>query len=104
MFEKICNIISENSDVFTGAAFCFLISFLTSDKGGFMKRVTGGFLCSLFSTGLYYGIISVFPSVPSYSAVAIGSFVGFVGVDECKKIILDRIKYVISTKKGNDNE
>lgn len=28
----------------------------------------------------------------------------FVGVDECKKIILDRIKYVISTKKGNNDE
>lgn len=104
MFEKICNLITENAEVFTGAVFCFLISFLTTDKGGFMKRVTGGLLCSLFSTGLYYGIISVFPSVPPYSAVAIGSFVGFVGVDECKKIILDRIKYVITPKKGNNDE
>lgn len=67
-----------------------------------MNRIVGGILCSLFSTGLYYGILSVFPTVPAYSAVAIGSFVGFVGVDECKRLILARIRFFLTPKKDDD--
>lgn len=68
-----------------------------------MDRIVGGILCGLFSTGLYYGIVSIFPTVPQCAAVAIGSFVGFVGVDECKRIILEKIKNVLNTGK-KDNE
>lgn len=102
MFEKIANFISSHSEVITGGVFCFLISVLSAKKGTIMNRIVGGILCSLFSTGLYYGILSVFPTVPAYSAVAIGSFVGFVGVDECKRLILARIRYLLTPKKDDD--
>lgn len=70
-----------------------------------MDRVSSSLLCSLFSTGLYYGIVSFFPSVPSVAAVAIGSFVGFFGVDECKRLILDKIKFAVGkSSKEKDNE
>lgn len=67
-----------------------------------MDRIAGGILCALFSTGLYFGILSVFPTMPAYSAVAIGSFVGFVGVDECKRIILDKVKSFVQTRKKDE--
>ena len=88
--------LSENYAVVTGAVFAFVIAFLQK-KGDFMNKLTGAFLCSLFSTGLYYGLISFFPSCPQSAAVAIGSFVGFYGVDECKKLILDKIKNLLKT-------
>ena len=72
-----------------------------------MDRVSSSLLCSLFSTGLYYGIVSLFPAVPSVAAVAIGSFVGFFGVDECKRLILDKIKVAVgksSKEKDNEND
>lgn len=72
-----------------------------------MDRVSSSLLCSLFSTGLYYGIVSLFPAVPSVAAVAIGSFVGFFGVDECKRLILDKIKFAVgksSKEKDNEND
>lgn len=69
-----------------------------------MDRVSSSLLCSLFSTGLYYGIVSLFPAVPSVAAVAIGSFVGFFGVDECKRLILDKIKAVGKSSKEKDND
>lgn len=103
--DKIADWLYENATVLMGAGFAFLISMLTHKEGKCMDRLGSSFLCSLFSTGLYYGIVSFFPSVPNVAAVAIGSFVGFFGVDECKMMLLDRIKILIgSAKKGSDDE
>lgn len=104
MFKNIVEAYAENSQVINGAFFAFLIAVLTHRRrGSCMDRIVGGILCGLFSTGLYYGIVSIFPTVPQCAAVAIGSFVGFVGVDECKRIILEKIKNVLNTGK-KDNE
>lgn len=103
MIERLLNYIAENKEVITGAVFAFVIAFMQR-KGDFMNKVSGAFLCSLFSTGLYCGVVSIFPSVPPVCAVAIGSFVGFYGVDETKKLILDKIKSFLENKKDKDNE
>ena len=104
--DKIAEWLNENASVLMGAGFAFLISMLTHKEGKCMDRLSSSFLCSLFSTGLYYGIVSFFPSVPNVAAVAIGSFVGFFGVDECKRMILDRLKSLIGSgrKGGHDEE
>lgn len=104
--DKIADWLYENATVLMGAGFAFLISMLTHKEGKCMDRIGSSFLCSLFSTGLYYGIVSFFPSVPNVAAVAIGSFVGFFGVDECKRMILDRLKSLIGSgrKGGRDEE
>lgn len=103
--DKIWAWLSENVAVVVGGGFAFLISMISHREGKFMNRVSSSLLCSLFSTGLYYGIVSLFPSVPSVAAVAIGSFVGFYGVDECKRLILDKIKIAVGkTSKEKDNE
>ncbi len=105
--DKIWAWLSENVAVVVGGGFAFLISMISHREGKFMDRVSSSLLCSLFSTGLYYGIVSFFPSVPSVAAVAIGSFVGFYGVDECKRLILDKIKLAVgksSKEKDNEND
>lgn len=105
--DKIWAWLSENMAVIVGGGFAFLISMISHKEGKFMDRVSSSLLCSLFSTGLYYGIVSLFPSVPSVAAVAIGSFVGFFGVDECKRLILDKIKIAVgksSKEKGDEND
>lgn len=101
MLKKIVEAYTENGQVINGAIFAFLIAVLTHRRGSCMDRIIGGILCGLFSTGLYYGIVSIFPTVPQCAAVAIGSFVGFVGVDECKRMILEKIKNVLN--RGNNN-
>lgn len=103
MINKLLDMINSNSEVITGGFFAFIIAVITR-KGNLMDRLAGGILCALFSTGLYFGILSVFPTMPAYSAVAIGSFVGFVGVDECKRIILDKVKSFVQTRKNNNEE
>lgn len=104
--EKIMAWFTENAAVVVGSGFAFIISMISHREGKFMDRVSSSLLCSLFSTGLYYGIVSFFPSVPSVAAVAIGSFVGFFGVDECKRLILDRVKSAVGKKDqtGADDE
>lgn len=105
--DKIWAWLSENMAVIVGGGFAFLISMISHKEGRFMDRVSSSLLCSLFSTGLYYGIVSLFPAVPSVAAVAIGSFVGFFGVDECKRLILDKIKIAVgksSKEKDNEND
>lgn len=96
--DKILNWISENYSVLTGAVFAFVIAFIQK-KGDIMDKLTGAFLCSLFSTGLFYGLVSIFPNCPQSAAVALGSFVGFYGVDECKELILNKVRSFLKSEK-----
>ena len=57
-------------------------------------------LCSFFSTGIYYAILSFFPDCSPYIAVAVGTFVGAFGVDECKNFIRLRLRKLL----GGDTE
>ena len=106
--EKIITWISDNIPVITGAAFAFTISLLTVREGSFGGRLTKATLCSIFSTGLFYGIVSIFPTCPPEAAVAIGSFVGFYGVDQTKALILDKISQITrgnsGKREGGDDE
>lgn len=106
--EKIIAWISDNIPVITGAFFAFTISLLTLREGSFCERLTKATLCSIFSTGLFYGIVSIFPTCPPEAAVAIGSFVGFYGVDQTKALILDKIAQLTRSKNqkpdGGDDE
>lgn len=106
--DRIISWAGENIPVLTGAAFAFIISLLTLREGSFGERLTKATLCSIFSTGLFYGIVSIFPTCPPEAAVAIGSFVGFYGVDQTKALILDKIAHLTRSKNqkpdGGDDE
>lgn len=101
--EKILEWLNNNVPVVTGAAFAFCISLLTVREGSFRERLTKATLCSIFSTGIFYGMVSIFPTCPPEAAVAIGSFVGFYGVDQTKAIILDKIAQLTRSKNQNQD-
>ena len=73
--EKILEWLNSNIPVVTGAVFAFCISLMTIREGSFRERLTKATLCSIFSTGIFYGMVSIFPTCPPEAAVAIGSFV-----------------------------
>lgn len=45
-----------------------------------------------------------FPHLPPEAAVAIGSFVGFYGVDQTKALILDKISAFMGKKQPENNQ
>lgn len=89
--EKFLAWLVDNSAVMTGAVFAFLISLITAKEGTIMDKIGNSLLCSLFSTGLYYAILSFYPNCSPYLAVAIGTFVGTFGVEDCKRIVKTKI-------------
>lgn len=95
MFERAVQWASDNVGVVAAFIICGIIYLLSHRKGSCMDRLTGAILCSLFSTGLYYGILCFFPELPQGAAVAIGSLVGFLGVDECKELLMKKIKKLL---------
>lgn len=95
MFERIAQWASDNDNIIAGFVICGIIYLLSHRKGSCMERLTGAILCSLFSTGLYYGLVCFFPELPQGAAVAIGSLVGFLGVDECKDLLMKKIKKLL---------
>lgn len=102
--EKIAEWIAENTLIVVGAVFAFTVSILTRRQSSWLDRLTEAVLCSLLSTGIFYGLVSVFPSIPQEAAVAVGSFVGFYGVSETKRLILDNLRTILSGKKGSDDD
>lgn len=102
--EKIAEWVAENTLIVVGAVFAFSVSLLTRRQSSWLDRLTEAVLCSLLSTGIFYGLVSVFPSIPQEAAVAVGSFVGFYGVSETKRLILDNLRTILSGKKGSDDD
>lgn len=95
MFDRAVEWMSEHAYIVAGFIICSVVYLLSHQKGSCMDRITGALLCSLFSTGVYYGIISLFPSIPPEAAVAVGSLVGFLGVDECKDLLMKKLKKLL---------
>ena len=69
-----------------------------------MDRINAALLCSFFSTGIYYAILSFFPDCSPYIAVAVGTFVGAFGVDECKNFIRLRLKKLLGADTSEDKD
>lgn len=95
MFDRAVEWMSEHAYIVAGFIICSVVYLLSHKKGSCMDRITGALLCSLFSTGLYYGLVCFFPELPQGAAVAIGSLVGFLGVDECKDLLMKKIKKLL---------
>ena len=99
--DKLFQWLSENGTVLVGACFAFMISLLTSKRVKLMDKLANSLLCSLFSTGLYYAILSFFPQCSQYLAVAVGTFVGTFGVDETKKVLKQKIMQFLNISEEN---
>lgn len=101
--DKFLQWLSENGTVLVGAVFAFMISLLTSKRVKFMDKLANSLLCSLFSTGLYYAILSFFPQCSPYLAVAVGTFVGTFGVDETKKVLKQKLMQFLNIQENPEN-
>ena len=67
--EKIMTWITDNTLILAGAVFAFAVSLLTRRQSSWLDRLTEAVLCSLLSTGIFYGLVSVFPSDNDHQAV-----------------------------------
>ena len=102
--DKIMTWITENTLILAGAVFAFSVSLLTRRQSSWVDRFTEAVLCSLLSTGIFFGLVSVFPHIPQEAAVAVGSFVGFYGVSETKRLILDNLRALLTKKNGGGDD
>lgn len=102
--EKILGWLGNNVLVIAGAVFAFLIALLSGRERSYLDRLTDAVLCSLLSTGIFFGITSAIPTVPQEAAVAVGSFVGFYGVGETKELIRLKLKSLLTREKEEDKD
>lgn len=74
-----------------GAVLAFVTSFfrLCKVKKSFFVKLSDSLICSLISLSTYFLIKQFHPIEPEF-AIAIGSWVGYLGVDGIKTILLDR--------------
>ena len=74
-----------------GAVLAFVTSFfrLCKVRKSFFVKLSDSLICSLISLSTYFLIKQFHPIEPEF-AIAIGSWVGYLGVDGIKTILLDR--------------
>lgn len=66
-----------------------IVCFLRTNEKSFINRISDSLLCGAVSTGLSYGMLSLF-DVNVYMCFFIGTSVGYLGTEEIKRIIFSR--------------
>lgn len=86
-----------------GVAMAFITSMihLWNQPKSCIGKIMDSLLCSSLTVGIFYGISSVY-SIPESASIAIGSFVGYLGTGEVKRIIFLILKRVINY--GDENK
>ena len=86
-----------------GVAMAFITSMihLWNQPKSCIGKIMDSLLCSSLTVGIFYGISSVY-SIPESASIAIGSFVGYLGTEEVKRIIFLILKRVINY--GDENK
>lgn len=89
--------------ILIGGAMAFITSMihLWDKPKSCISKIMDSLLCSSLTYGIYYGISSVY-SIPESACIAIGSFVGYLGTEEVKRLILLIFKRFI--KYGDENK
>lgn len=92
MKNDILTIIAEYLErhyIISSFMLAVIVCFLRTNKKSFINRISDSLLCGATSTGLSYGIISVF-DVNVYACFFIGTSVGYLGTEEVKRIIFKK--------------
>lgn len=92
MKNDILTIIAEYLErhyIISSFMLAVIVCFLRTNKKSFINRISDSLLCGAVSTGLSYGIISLF-DVNVYICFFIGTSVGYLGTEEAKRIIFRR--------------
>lgn len=86
-----------------GGAMAFITSMihLWNQPKSCISKIMDSMLCSSLTVGIYYGISSVY-NIPESASIAIGSFVGYLGTEEVKRLILLILKRFINY--GDENK
>lgn len=86
-----------------GGAMAFITSMihLWNQPKSCISKIMDSLLCSSLTVGIYYGISSVY-NIPESASIAIGSFVGYLGTEEVKRLILLILKRFINY--GDENK
>lgn len=84
--------IKELAVVIAGSVLAFVTSLLrlTSAKKTFLVKLSDSFICALISLSTYY-LINILHPVPPECSIAIGSWVGYLGADKIKNILINKI-------------
>lgn len=85
---------TEHGAVAAGAVLSGCLALLLRPDDGIRARLAYALSCSGLTLGIFYGLQVIFPSIPEDAAVAVGAFVAFFGVDECKRIVLSLIPQI----------
>lgn len=93
----------QEHTIIVGAVMAFFTSFvrLWRSSNGFMDKILDSLLCSSMTVGIFY-TITFFKPCPDTLAIAIGSFVGYLGTEKVKEIILK--KFTTEDKKNNEDK
>lgn len=77
--------------VMLGGAIAFFTSMvhLWNRPKSCVGKIMDSLLCSSLTVGIFYGISSIY-NIPESASIAIGSFVGYLGTEEVKRLILKR--------------
>lgn len=77
--------------ILIGGAMAFITSMvhLWNKPKSCISKIMDSLLCSSLTVGIFYGISSIY-NIPESASIAIGSFVGYLGTEEVKRLILKR--------------
>lgn len=102
-WNNLDHYLNQHIILIIGGAMAFITSMihLWDQPKSCISKIMDSLLCSSLTVGIYYGISSVY-SIPESASIAIGSFVGYLGTEEVKRLILLILKRFINY--GDENK
>lgn len=102
-WNNLDHYLNQHIILIIGGAMAFITSMihLWNQPKSCISKIMDSLLCSSLTVGIYYGISSVY-NIPESASIAIGSFVGYLGTEEVKRLILLILKRVINY--GDENK
>lgn len=102
-WNNLDHYLNQHIILIIGGAMAFLTSMihLWNQPKSCISKIMDSLLCSSLTVGIYYGISSVY-NIPESASIAIGSFVGYLGTEEVKRLILLILKRFINY--GDENK
>lgn len=102
-WNNLDHYLNQHIILIIGGAMAFITSMihLWDQPKSCISKIMDSLLCSSLTVGIYYGISSVY-NIPESASIAIGSFVGYLGTEEVKRLILLILKRFINY--GDENK
>lgn len=93
----------NSHEILSGCVLAFITSLLRlwRKPASWGNRIIDSALCMSLTVGIYYGVNQFYPLNPNV-ALCIGSFVGYMGTEQIKDMIMKL--WALKTNKVQDNE